>query len=123
MKGTKLRRTVHTSEGDRHEFGWGSITWLHSAAFSGSGELTLGEVVIRAGQSNPMHTHPNCEEVLYLIEGELLHTCGDEEVSRLTPGSSICIPRGAAHNARCTSECDARMIVAYSSPARKTLSE
>lgn len=117
------KRAVHVSDGDRHEFDWGSITWLHSSAFSGSREMTLGEVVIRSGQSNPMHTHANCEEALYLLEGELEHTCGDEQPYPLRPGSSILIPRGIPHNARCTSECDARMLVAYSSAAREMKGE
>lgn len=113
------KRAVHVSEGEHNVFDWGSITWLHSGAFSGSEELTMGEVVIRAGCSNPMHTHANCEEALYLLEGELEHSCGSEAPCSLRPGSAIVIQRGIPHNARCTSECDARMIVAYSSPARE----
>ena len=117
------RRVVDTAHGDRTEFPWGSITWLHSGAFSGSEELTLGEVIIKAGKANPTHTHANCEEVLYLIEGELEHTCGDEPVYRLKPGGSICIQRGIPHNARCVSETDARMVVAYSSAYREMQGE
>jgi len=112
------KRVVHPGQGDRHDYDWGSITWLHSGSFSGSEELTLGEVVIKAGLANPIHTHANCEEVLYLLEGELEHTCGDEEPYRLGPGSSICIQRGLPHNARCTSRNDARMLVSYSSAYR-----
>lgn len=116
-------RVVHTSQGERHDFDWGSITWLHSGAFSGSEELTVGEVVIRAGCANPMHSHANCEEALYLIEGELEHSCGEEPVCMLGPGSSIMIQRGISHNAKCTSKQDARMIVAYSSAAREMQGE
>jgi quercetin dioxygenase-like cupin family protein len=114
-----IKRVVDSTQGDRHEFDWGSITWLHSGAFSGSEELTLGEVVIKSGVSNPMHTHGNCEEVLYLIEGELEHSCGDETPYYVGPGSSICIQRGVPHNAKCVSPKDARMIVAYSSANRE----
>lgn len=117
------RRVVHCNEGEKHEFEWGSITWLHSGAFSGSEESTLGEVIIKAGMSNPMHTHANCEESLYLLEGELEHTCGEEQPSHLNPGSSICIQRGILHNATCVSSVDARMIVAYSSAYREMKGE
>ena len=117
------KRVVGVTDGDRAGFPWGSITWLHSGAFSGSEELTLGEVVIREGKSNPTHTHSNCEEVLYLIEGELQHTCGDEPAHHLRPGDSICIQRGIPHNATCVSERDARMIVAYSSAFREMKGE
>ena len=117
------KRVVHISEADRHEFDWGSITWLHSAAFSGSEELTIGEVVIKSGHQNPMHAHANCEEALYLLEGELDHSCGDEPSYHLKPGSSICIQRGIPHNAVCTSNKDARMLVAYSSANREMQGE
>jgi len=110
----EMKRVVHASEGEKHSFDWGSITWLHSGAFSGSEELTVGEVVIRAGCSNPMHIHANCEEALYR---------GDEPDYRLKPGSAIVVPRGVRHNARCISDRDARMIVAYSSPAREMQGE
>jgi quercetin dioxygenase-like cupin family protein len=114
-----IKRVINQEDADRQEFPWGSITWMHSGSFSGAEELTLGEVIIKSGQSNPMHTHGNCEEVLYLIEGELEHSCGDEPSYHLTPGSSICIQRGIPHNARCVSKEDARMIVAYSSANRE----
>jgi len=117
------RRVVHVSEGEKHGFDWGSITWLHSGAFSGSEELTVGEVVIRAGCANPMHTHANCEEALYLLEGELEHSCGAEPGYKLRPGSAIVIQRGIRHNAKCISDCDARMIVAYSSASREMQGE
>jgi len=117
------KKVVDVSSGEEHSFVWRSITWLHSGAFSGSEELTIGEVVIKAGYSNPMHTLANCEEALYLLEGELDHSCGDEPGYRLLPGSSIAIQRGIPHNAKCVSDCDARMIVAYSSPCRETNAE
>ena len=116
-------RTTQVSSGDRHDFDWGSITWLHSGAFSGAEELTLGEVIIKAGLANPMHTHTNCEEILYLLEGELEHSCGDETPYHLTPGSSICIQRGIPHNAKCVSSNHARMVVAYSSANREMQGE
>ena len=117
------KRVVDLEQGDRHEFEWGSITWLHNEGFSGSEELTIGEVIIKAGCSNPMHTHGNCEEALYLLEGELDHTCGDEPSSILKPGSAICIQRGIPHNAKCISSNDARMVVAYSSANREMKGE
>ena len=117
------KRVVEITAADRHDFQWGSITWLQSGDFSGSEELTLGEVIIKSGKSNPMHTHANCEEVLYLLEGELEHSCGDETPYHLLPGGSICIQRGIPHNAICVSKEDARMVVAYSSAYREMQGE
>ena len=56
---------------------WGTLTWLASAELTSS-HITVGRVVIKQGRSNPRHCHDNCEEVLYLLQGELKHSFGDE---------------------------------------------
>jgi uncharacterized cupin superfamily protein len=48
-------------------------------------------VTIKAGQANPRHRHPNCDEILHLISGRLEHTLGDERMI-LELGDSISIP-------------------------------
>jgi mannose-6-phosphate isomerase-like protein (cupin superfamily) len=95
-----------------NHFKWGSIQWLCNGEFWPDAEQTFGFVQIEAGKSNPAHIHPNSDEVLYLLEGELDHSLGDE-VFHLVPGMSIHIPRGVAHNATNTGDVTARMVVAY----------
>ena len=116
------KRVSSVSDSSPVTFPWGRITWLHSGETGAEG-LTVGEVIINPGQSNAVHSHPNCEEVLYLISGELDHTCGEEGTSHLTPGMSILIPTGVKHNARCTSAEPARMLVVYSSAYREVAEE
>ena len=116
------KRVASVSDASPVTFLWGRITWLHSGETGAEG-LTVGEVIINPGQSNAVHSHPNCEEVLYLISGELDHTCGDEGIYHLTPGMSIRIPKGVRHNARCTSAEPARMLVVYSSAYREVAEE
>jgi len=116
------RRVADAATMSPHEYPWGRITWLHSGKTGAEG-LTVGEVVINPGQANPVHAHPNCEEVLYLVSGELDHMLGDEEMLHMTPGMSILIPDGVKHNARCTSAQPARMLVVYSSAYREVENE
>lgn len=93
------------------------ISWLFSGQKSPGAEQTLGYVVIEPGQKNPLHAHDNCEELLYLLTGELDHSLGDA-MHHLRPGDAIRVPAGIRHDARCTSTEPARMIVCYSSPQR-----
>src|SRR5262245_22016496 len=79
---------------------WGRITWLVSGQAMPGAEQTFGVVTIYPGKRNPLHMHPNCEELLYVIAGECEHKLGDE-IYTLTPGSVIRIPRGVPHWARC----------------------
>jgi quercetin dioxygenase-like cupin family protein len=105
---------------DRKE--WGSLSWFASRALAGTAGLTVGRVVIKAGQSNPRHAHPNCEEVLYLLDGELEHTAGDEVV-HLRPGDALVMKANVFHNARSVGDRDADMLVIFSSGDREFVAE
>jgi PAS domain S-box-containing protein len=77
---------------DRQTFEWGEIVWLDSAELTGNEALTVGEVTIYAGEANGEHYHPNCDEALYLLSGELTHTLGEEETV-LQPGDLVTLLR------------------------------
>lgn len=101
---------------------WGAIQWLCSEEIDKESEMTFGMVYINAGQSNPRHYHPNCEEIIFVLSGECDHTLGDETY-HLKPGMMLRIPRNVPHNATVTSWEPCRMIIAYSAPDRKTVGE
>ena len=114
-----LKTTViNTNSAPKTEFDWGSLSWSVNRQEGNSEELTFGKVVIRAGQCNPSHRHGNCEEVLYLLGGQLDHSAEDLGIVRMGPGDVIVIPKGIAHNATCVSQEDAVMLVVYSSAER-----
>ncbi len=98
---------------------WGRLVWLVSGAIMPGAEQTFGVVTIAPGKRNPLHAHPNCEEVLYVLAGECDHRLG-EELFHLTTGSVICIPRGVPHWARCTSAEPLVAVISFSSPDRRT---
>lgn len=104
------------SEADAIVEDWGSLTWLASDALTQS-EVTVGRVIIKPGKANPRHCHDTCEEVLYLLRGELIHSIGEETVN-MSAGDTIIVPAGVMHNAVNQGETDADMIVAYSSGTR-----
>ena len=97
------------------------IKWLFSGQTAADTAQTLGYVVIEPGQKNPLHAHPNCEEVLYLISGELEHSL-DGAVYRLGPGDAIRVPAGAKHDAKAVGKEPAAMVVCYSVPNREMVS-
>ncbi|MGH2560961.1 MAG: cupin domain-containing protein [Thermomicrobiales bacterium] len=113
-------RTAIVGDGSAHRFHWGSIQWLCSGERLPDAETTFGYVEIQPGQKNPKHLHPNSDEVLYLIAGELTHSLGDE-VHHLTPGMAIHIPRGVEHDAINTTDLVARMVVSYPTPDRQVV--
>jgi quercetin dioxygenase-like cupin family protein len=114
-----IARGAPTATPDVDQPGY-KIKWLFSGKTAPDAAQTLGYVVIEPGQKNPLHSHPNCEELLYLISGELDHSLEDA-VYRLKPGDSIRVPAGVKHDARCVSAEPATMVVIYSVPNREML--
>jgi quercetin dioxygenase-like cupin family protein len=110
-------RTADEARAARIEEPWGSLNWLASAPIGNAQGVTVGRVIIKAGQSNPRHSHTTCEEVLYLLRGRLRHTMGEEEVI-LQAGDTLTVPAYVAHHAVNIGDEDADMIVAYSSGER-----
>jgi quercetin dioxygenase-like cupin family protein len=109
---------IPAGEGDRQAFDWGEICWTVSGARGNSDTMTFGRVVIKAGQSNPGHSHGNCDEVLYLVTGKLEHWVGEESFI-MEPGDTLFVPKGSAHRAHAIGHEDAVMVVAYSSAERQ----
>ena len=89
---------------------WGSLTWLANSELGGA-RLTLGRVVIKQGESNPRHSHANCQEVLYLLCGRLEHQVGEQWVT-LNAGDTLVVEAGVAHCARSVGEPAAAMMPA-----------
>ena len=118
--GMKMKTTVaHTDKTPKKVTDWGSLAWSVNSKAGNCETMTLGRVTIKAGKANPRHRHGNCDELLYLLSGELDHFASDVGKLRMKPGDVIVIPIGVAHNARCVSTDDAEMIVIYSSANRE----
>ncbi|MEI4884371.1 cupin domain-containing protein, partial [Klebsiella pneumoniae] len=71
--------------------------------------MTFGRAVIRAGMASPRHRHPNCDEILHVISGQVEHTLENERFV-LGPGATISLPAGKWHNATALGDADAEMI-------------
>ena len=110
--GKRNNFTAITNLDHANRFDWGAIQWLVSGELMDGANITFGFVEIEPGRKNPRHYHPNSDEVLYLIEGELRHTVG-ENTYQLTAGTAIFIPQHAPHDAFNPGTKTARMVVAY----------
>jgi quercetin dioxygenase-like cupin family protein len=90
-------------EGERMWFaGGGVFTWKATAAETGGAFLAFEDHMPR-GKTTPLHLHPNEDEALYVLEGELLvHVEGEEH--KVGRGGLFVAPRGVAHAFMVTSE-------------------
>ena len=114
-----IEQLVTTATDHQQEtFNWGEIDWLDSHDFTGTDSLTVGKVTIYPGERNSEHFHPNCDESLYVLSGELEHTI-ENESTKLLEGELIHIPRGKRHRASNTGTRDAVAIIVYDTGFRE----
>lgn len=109
-----------SNESGALDFPWGAIKWLCNDQIDPDAEMTFGVVYINAGEGNPTHYHPNCEELIYVLSGECDHKLGDETIP-LKPGMMLRIPRNVKHNAVNTGWQPVTMIICYSAADRQTV--
>ena len=83
-------------EGEQLWFaGGGLFTMKASAAETGGAFIMFEDRVVR-GKTTPLHTHPNEDEMIYVLEGELLvHVDGEEH--RVGERGLFVAPRGVPH--------------------------
>lgn len=81
--------------------------------------MSFGRVTIRAGEANPRHRHPNCDEILHLLSGRLEHSLAGTK-HLMEAGDTIAIPQGAWHQARAIGDEDAEIVICFSSAERLT---
>jgi quercetin dioxygenase-like cupin family protein len=88
-------------------YGGGVHTWKATADET-AGAFFLFEDRMTQGKMTPLHTHPESDESMYVLEGELLfHMDGEEH--RVAAGGLAVAPRGVPHAFMVVSEF-ARML-------------
>ena len=99
---------------------WGTLQWICNEKLMPGSEQTVGLATILPGKHNPVHFHPNCEEVLYVISGQGLHSY-DGRTIPLKAGMTIRIPAKVKHNMVNTGTETLRTLVSFSTGDRKTV--
>lgn len=105
---------------ESHE--WGRLEWMVSGTIGNSDTLTLGKCFIRAGMANPVHHHPNCDEVLHVVSGRIRNRVGEDYVD-MGAGDTISIPTGAVHNAENIGGEECELLIGYNSAFRQVVGE
>ncbi len=90
-------------EGERLWFAGGGVFTMKATAEETDGAFVLLEDRMMRGKTTPLHTHPNLDETIIVLEGEIVvYAEGTEH--RLGPRGVAVAPRGAPHAFMVTSE-------------------
>jgi quercetin dioxygenase-like cupin family protein len=104
-------------------FDWGHLTWYASRPLGNSEEMTIGRCVLKPGQGNPRHYHPNCSEILVVIQGRIQHTTAGGGKTEMKEGDTVTIPANVWHQAANIGDNEAVLFIAFSSADRQTIGE
>ena len=100
--GSAVPVVTESEAGESLWFGGGLVTFKVTSEQSG-GVLCLFEHAASRGKTTPLHLHPDHDETVYVLEGELLlHIDGVEHTAG--PGAVVWVPRGTPHALLVTSE-------------------
>lgn len=72
-------------------FDWGTLKWMSTPDVNGSERLSAGVVNLEPGKGHDIHTHPESDEILYIIGGEGEQTVADE-TRDVASGEMVYIP-------------------------------
>jgi quercetin dioxygenase-like cupin family protein len=83
-------------EGEKRSFlGGGLHTWKLTTEDTG-GAYFMFEDVLAAGKTTPLHRHPEADEMVYVLEGEIVVNVDSKE-SRVGAGGMTFTPKGVPH--------------------------
>src|SRR5882757_4552605 len=91
-----LRRFVSATETEPQHLEKQTNQWYFKDGLGDSESLVFVRARFAAGGSHPFHTHPEMDEIIYLLSGEMEQWV-EQEKRILEPGDSAYIPRGVVH--------------------------
>jgi mannose-6-phosphate isomerase-like protein (cupin superfamily) len=94
--------------GERISFAGGSFVVRASADTTGGAFTIIEEAPPLL--DTPLHVHANEDELFYILEGEHVIQCGEDEF-RLGPGGTAFLPRGVPHSQRRVEQGVGRLLV------------
>ena len=100
---------ISSREAKREELEWGSLGWFSSPDASGAKNLVVVEVTLNPSGGHNFHKHPNQEELIYVIDGEIEQWIGQQK-RRLGPGDSAFIGADVVHASFNADDSNAKLL-------------
>jgi quercetin dioxygenase-like cupin family protein len=97
------------AEAEREQLEWGVLGWLSRPAATGAKQLVVIEVDLMPGFGHNFHKHPDQEETIYVIEGEIEQWL-EKNSRNLKPGDSVFIGANVVHASFNVSDKPAKLL-------------
>jgi quercetin dioxygenase-like cupin family protein len=89
-------RFILAKEIERDQLDWGEMGWISRPATTQARGITAIEVTLNPGKGHNFHKHPDQEEVIYVLSGEIEQWL-ETKKQMLKPGDSIFISADVVH--------------------------
>jgi quercetin dioxygenase-like cupin family protein len=107
---------LHEGDADALDLPGRELRWLVASGALAASHCSACVIRIAPGDKvRPAHSHPNGEEVIYIVHGSG-RVMVDGEVSAVEAGSTVLFPRGAVHMLHNTSAGEMK-VVCFFAPA------
>jgi quercetin dioxygenase-like cupin family protein len=93
---TAIPFTRSADEGEKRWFYGGGVHTWKATAQETDGAFLLFEDLMTQGKRTPLHTHPDADETMYVLHGEILMDL-DGVQQRVSTGGLVLAPRGVPH--------------------------
>lgn len=100
---------VMAGDVEREALDWGTLGWLSRPPTTGASQLTVIEVNLLPGNGHDFHKHPDQEEVIFVVDGEVEQWL-ETDSRMLKAGDSAFIPAGMVHASFNVSDAPAHLI-------------
>jgi mannose-6-phosphate isomerase-like protein (cupin superfamily) len=78
------------------------------------------EMTLPVGSSPPLHVHDTLDDTWYILEGDMVVRCGDQELL-VGAGHWVSMPRGVPHTFRVVGEREARILLVHDNASFRDL--
>lgn len=97
------------SDAERESLDWGSLAWMSRPQSTEANNLTVIEVTLNPGGGHNFHKHPDQEEVIYVLAGEVEQWL-EQQPRTLRPGDAVFIKANIVHASFNNSSTPARLL-------------
>ena len=78
------------------------------------------EMTLPVGSSPPLHVHDKLDDTWYILNGQMVVRCGDDELV-VGAGHWVSMPRGVPHTFRVVGDCEARILLVHDNASFRDL--
>lgn len=101
---------ILSKEVEREQLDWGELGWISRPPSTQAKHITVIEVTLLSGHGHNFHKHPDQEEVIHVVSGEIEQWL-ETEKHVLKPGDSIFIKPDIVHASFNTGQQTAKLMV------------